>query len=307
MSVSLVAQAPAKILLFGEWAVLEGAPAIVQSLGVFFKTSLKKNHSNSFILKHQNEEFHFSNQNQKTPEFWSLTLKILESFNKNFYNDHYKGYTLETQCDWKISEGLGSSSALFLTLFLIDQKLSQAKTYLNSNELWEKIWPAYQKVFEGSGADLAAQVFGGSIVYRKGRAEKISLSKPEGLVVLHSGHKLNTQNALKKQNIATQWSNKIEKSVIDFLAHRDWEKTIDEHRKLLCEINIMREEFQNVLIEAQKINLIKTMKSTGAGGGDAFLAFLQKNSETKLHEYLISKSWWSSNYAWSTDAEWSLQ
>jgi mevalonate kinase len=307
MSVSLVAQAPAKILLFGEWAVLEGAPAILQSLSVFFKTSLKKTDSNSLILKHQNEEFHFSNENQKIPEFWSLTLKILKSFNKNFYNDHYKGYTLETQSDWKISEGLGSSSALFLTLFLIDQKLSQNKTYSNSNELWEKIWPAYQKVFQGSGADLAAQVFGGSIVYRKGQADKISLSKPEDLIILHSGKKLNTQNALKKQYIQAQWSNKIEKSVLDFLVHRDWEKTIEEHRRLLCEKNIMRDEFQNILLETQKSNLIKTMKSTGAGGGDAFLALLQKNSETKLHEYLISKSWWSSNYAWSSEVEWSLQ
>jgi mevalonate kinase len=305
--VSLVAQAPAKILLFGEWAVLEGAPAILQSLSVFFKTSLKKTDSNSLILKHQNEEFHFSNENQKIPEFWSLTLKILKSFNKNFYNDHYKGYTLETQSDWKISEGLGSSSALFLTLFLIDQKLSQNKTYSNSNELWEKIWPAYQKVFQGSGADLAAQVFGGSIVYRKGQADKISLSKPEDLIILHSGKKLNTQNALKKQYIQAQWSNKIEKSVLDFLVHRDWEKTIEEHRRLLCEKNIMRDEFQNILLETQKSNLIKTMKSTGAGGGDAFLALLQKNSETKLHEYLISKSWWSSNYAWSSEVEWSLQ
>ncbi len=307
MSVSLVAQAPAKILLFGEWAVLEGAPAIVQSLSVFFKTSLKKTHLDSFILKHQNEEFHYSNENQKTPEFWSLTLEILKSFNKNFYNDHYKGYTLVTQCDWKISEGLGSSSALFLTLFLIDQKLSQGKTYSDSKKLWDMAWPAYQKVFQGSGADLAAQVFGGSLVYRKGQAEKISLSKPEDLIILHSGKKLNTQNALKNQNTEAQWSKKITNSVLDFLIHRDWEKTIEEHRKLLREKNIMREEFQNILIEAQKCNLIKTMKSIGAGGGDAFLALLQNESKVKLQDFLDSNAWWNSNYAWSTEVEWSLQ
>lgn len=307
MSVSLVAQAPAKILLFGEWAVLNGAPAIVQSLSIFFKTSLRKNHQNSLILKHQDEEFYYSNEDQKIPEFWSLTFKILKSFNTNFYNDSYKGYTLETQCDWKISEGLGSSSALFLTLFLIDQKLSQNRTYSNSKDLWDAAWPAYQKVFQGSGADLAAQVFGGSLVYRKGLAEKISLSKPEDLIILHSGKKLNTQKALKDHSIEALWSKKIADSVLDFLVHRDWKKTIEEHRKLLCEKNIMREEFQKILIEAQKNKLIKTMKSIGAGGGDAFLALLEIESETKIQDFLKTNSWWSSNYAWSSKAEWSLQ
>lgn len=287
------AQVPGKLVLFGEWAVLQGAPALAVAVSAQF--TLDYDSRGEFAVQ------------IKSPEgdhlFASLHDSVLQSkfawFLKVF---HYfmlpeKGrYTLHR--DWRLSEGLGSSSAVFLSLRGLSHIL-QGRDPQDSLALWQHASPELRVLQGGgSGIDLATQIFGGTICLRKDQVETLNLKFPPQLRLLHTGHKFTTADELQKRTLSLSQYRTLEQSTESFLLKFDWPLAIEGHNVALKELGVFTPEIQALENEWKSLGYIDHLKTTGAGGGDTLLTLIRPEAEDKFRQAAKDKGFWFSQRTW---------
>ncbi len=310
-------QIPAKLILFGEWAVLQGYPALGCSVGKYFSAELTPQDSSSSTLNIASEEvfFEWEDLYQKAPPFLEKTCSILSYL----FDDPFelRGHTLRLIRNWKLSEGLGSSSALFLALAMLKghrdpQKRATPLLGLLNPEvlnLSEKSpVPKASKLrkqlvdFQGSGSgfDLLIQACGGFLSARidgdncEIKNEEIAI--PDEIIFVHTGKKMKTDLALgdfkdKKEALA-DYSKVIGKSSENFLIHKDWPKAMREHYVCLKNMGVVPHFVQELKDQWIEKKWITELKTTGAGGGDTLMLFINTCKRPELEADLLKKGYW---------------
>jgi mevalonate kinase len=316
MSRVFQAQAPAKLILLGEWAVLKGAPCIATPLRSHFHLRCEGEACEKNTI-----EFHSQSQSQSIfiykkgsnsiiDDFWKLALKILKILHDNNENkifENYSGSKIITQCEWKLEEGLGTSSALFLTLFLIHYKKCHDIEFQNASDLWQAAYPMYKKVFTGSGADLAAQISSSPLIYQSPYISKFNCDKSAQLQLVHTGEKISSEKSINKITLSDEWIKKMKLSVENFIKNHQWASAINEHLTYLQEIGVVNREHLEFYKFLYEKKIVKAFKSTGAGGGDGLLFWLNNENELDNFKKEIEKrNWWLSPYEWGHDQAWKI-
>jgi mevalonate kinase len=304
---ALRAQAPAKLILFGEWAVLHGAPAIAVSLKSFFSATKSSLPEPGIRLKHRREIIEIGEESslQMLPPFWQLAAQILEELEApKSWREAWQNTELETACQWKLSEGLGTSSALFLCLALLNKRELAEKT---PTQIWSSLYPLFRRSFNGSGLDLAAQIFGAPLCFRAGELEEVKMERPAELWVLHTGQKVSSSQWIRERNPSDSFMKTLRASVEDFLKGRDWPKAIEEHRRALEAFGVMNEESLAFFHEGKRAGFLETLKSTGAGGGDALLVWVPSAKTEEFQAAVAQRNWWISPYEWATAPTWTIE
>lgn len=281
-------QIPAKLILFGEWSVLDGYPALGCSVGKYFSAELiPKEDPTSLTLESHEVCFDWSNLNDKAPPFLERTSSILKSLFKNPLI--LKGNILKLYRNWKLSEGLGSSSALYLALSCLERHYSQE----DAIELRKKL-VEYQG--SGSGFDILLQSLGGfmkaEIKTDSVCLEKISMKIPEEILLVHTGKKMKTDVALKEQRDYSSFSKALGHSCEEFLLNQDWQKAIRQHNTCLEKMGVVPNfvnELKNTWLEKKWIQELKT---TGAGGGDTLMLFINPCKRPELEADLTQRGFW---------------
>lgn len=158
----VVCQAPGKLVLFGEFAVLAGHQALVASVSRFAQTTI----SASDTFKVQAE--HFGTFNEKNIDRAPSILKRVCS--------RYAGSQISIETNTKAlydhqlrtprKLGLGSSAAVTTTL--LQALHSWHDESLTPEHLFRKTFDLHHGVQgTGSGVDIAAAVFGGTIAFSR--------------------------------------------------------------------------------------------------------------------------------------------
>lgn len=180
--------------------------------------------------------------------------------------------------------GLGSSAAAIAALC----KLILQQNGVDDQLLWYKVSSLAHERFSsglGSGADVAASVFGGSIIFQKGSLpKKVDLSKAwPKFIFIDTMRSQNTRNfvaqfmARKEEQAVVNFAMRSEKLVEDFLkdpSHEIFDELFILLRDLgsTCSMPIISPEHKTIKDVANALG--GSAKPSGAGGGDLAIAML---------------------------------
>ncbi len=274
---------PGKIVLFGEWAVLKGSPALSIAITQLCKTQYEiqevaRGRAVSVHWKTPLEELQFPNAQE---EDLSFLEKLLFQIKPQFSAE------LKSEFEWDLSHGLGSSSALVLSAMGIFSSAA-FKTFVEMNLIWleaRKLQQALQGG-KGSGIDLAAQICGGAVVVQGDSLQKFELKLPPEIFFLHSGKKHSTAQALEF-GVPTDLYKKISKSSEQFLGggvNPDWEKAISEHNLAFRDSEILDSKITELSTHLKQSKISASLKSCGAGGSETIMVFAEVSRHEKIRE-----------------------
>ncbi|MBW7889905.1 MAG: hypothetical protein H3C48_02545 [Chitinophagaceae bacterium] len=281
-------KAHGKLLLFGEYIVLEGSKCLAIPLHYHQTLTVKKSDSLHHIWRslESGKEWFSCSFNDKLDILQSNHAEAADTLRQLLMLIYNKLPTLfqekryfEVNADFPLKWGLGSSSTLV-------SLLSQ----------WSGLDPyaLLDNSFGGSGYDIACATASGPILYEKSNRKTQSVMLPDSissrLLFIYSGRKqLTTQETLrfKGRDIpknAVDRMNQMIDGVLQTKQIADFEKYINESESLLASL-LQKEAIQEVLFKDYPYSI----KSLGAWGGDFFMASYRDEKEAR--DYFSQKGY----------------
>ncbi|MCL6096235.1 MAG: mevalonate kinase [Patescibacteria group bacterium] len=302
----IAVSAPGKLMLFGEHAVVYNHPCLVTAVDQRMRATVE-------ILDSQ--EFQFEAPDVKVTEYKKSLSELgigdipkgaqfVEIAVKNIAEKYplKSGLKVTTASEFSSQFGFGSSSAS--TVCVIKAISELLGLSLSQKEIFDL---SYKTVLDiqgkGSGFDVAAAVFGGTLYFITGgkTIESLEISSLP-LMVGYSGVKADTVTLINKvketfadnnerlQEIYNEIEAIVEKAK-PFVASGDWKQVgslMNENQKLLKELGVSIDKLDNMISGAIEAGAYGA-KLSGAGGGDCMIA-LAPEDKTKLVENAITKA-----------------
>jgi len=277
-----------KLLLTGEYAVLDGAKALAiptkfgQHLEVIqIEDGESKIHWESYDVNHKLWLEYDSISRVKSTEQLMLEkiLQVVDELNPLIFSNHSFEFTTKLEFDRKW--GLGSSSTLLYCL-----------------AEWAQIdmFELLEKTFGGSGYDLVSASCDDAILYttknKKADWEPVTLDFPfkEHLFFVYLGKKKNSREAISHYRMSKSSEEFIDK-ITTLTTDLAKAKTLEEfqgimliHEKLLSKRLLVPTLNESIFKDTRKL----VAKSLGGWGGD-FILVATDMGEIELKKYMESK------------------
>ncbi len=281
--------APGKLMLFGEHAVVYGKLCLVTAVSQRLSLKAEKLKAAEFIL--EAPDVKITGYRKPLSEVGKGEIpkgaKFVEIALANFLAKHKisGGVKFETVSQFKATFGFGSSSASVACAVVALSNLFNIK--LDGKELFDI---AYKTVTDiqgvGSGVDLAAAIYGGTLLYVTGGKviESVKVKKLP-LIVGYTGIKADTVTLIKqvkeRMNKYPQFFTAIYDSIEEIVlnAKKALEKgdfqTVGELMNLnqgyLEAIGVGSKELASLIYAARNVGAYGA-KLSGGGGGDCMIA-----------------------------------
>lgn len=242
---------PAKCILFGEYAVVEGWPGIAFSIPEF-TTTIIISFSDHFEYKGASED---------------IIRELCELFHVNAQ--------IQIQSTIPMGVGLGSSAAFLVALITALSEYSGIKV-----NLFQMAWEWEHRLHNGksSGLDIAACIAGMKdlsksvvIKYQKGNYEVLNLSLPQNLCIYDSCIK----RVVKEVDHGKDSLKSLGEFTERFLRNGSLEKLIKEANEYLDKLGVVPSELKEKLAGLY-------WKMTGAGKGGCFIVLHSGESSVPL-------------------------
>ena len=246
----MTTSAPGKLMLFGEHAVVYGYPCIVTAIS-------------ARLVVQQGESSGDTRFIDAAVRAWGKP-----------------GQTFSAKSSFSGKYGFGSSSAVTVA----------ALKFLRPDATEQELFDAAYKIVleiqgKGSGFDVAAAVYGGTIYYIKNRKIEPLVISNMPLVVGYTGIKADTvsliNNVAKKKKENPEKVDRIFGNIAKIVEEAkakmiggDWErvgKLMDFNQEYLRDLGVSSEKLE-ALISAAKAAGAWGAKLSGAGGGDCMIA-----------------------------------
>ena len=279
---TVTVSAPGKLLLLGDHAVVYGYPCIVTAVDQRIVVTVAESASDGVTYDTKGSDTKFLDAVLKQAEaLWGTVSHIL--------------VTTRSQFSSKI--GLGSSAAVTVAfLFGLSKFLGKP---LNQLDLFRVAYKAILSVQGvGSGFDVAAAVYGGTIRYVMGGKEITPLdARALSLVVGYTGVKADTativkdvkkkyeENKDKVSRIFEAIGGLVDQAVPRFEEH-DWErvgKFMDFNQEYLRDLGVSSEKLETLILAAKNAGALGA-KLSGAGGGDCMIALVTNDTKKSVED-----------------------
>jgi len=280
-SKSYKASAPGSLMLFGEHAVLHGSQAIVYAIDRYITATLVPRADQIIHIKATNfgeYKLNISDFVIKPP--FEFVLTAIAKYLQNLPS----GFDLLIKSEFAENIGLGSSAAVSVaTLKVLQERL---KLVSKPMQLVKDAREVVQKVQGvGSGADVAASVFGGVIVYKMNPLRIKRLTNKPPLTVVYSGKKTLTVEVIHKvmalekrhQQLFSslyQLINKCVTKAIPAINNKNWQKLgelMNIHQGLQDAMGVNNEALASLIFNLRQNSHIYGAKISGSGLGDCVI------------------------------------
>jgi mevalonate kinase len=290
--------APGKLMLFGDHAVVHDRPCIVTAVDYRISTIIEKTNDNKIIinapdLNVKNYEVSIDDLENEHPRKVVFALTAIKNFFKKY--NIKSGLNIKTKSEFSSEFGLGSSSAV--TVNIIKGLAGLFKIKMSNKDLFDL---SYKTVLEiqqvGSGFDVAAAIYGGSLFFVTGGKiiEPIRI-KELPIIVGYTGVKADTATLVKmvyrrlaeepeKINKNFDESSKIVNEAREEIKKSNWKRVgelMDLNQDLLRDLGVSSKELER-LISAAKDAGAYGAKLSGAGGGDCMIAIADEKNHKNV-------------------------
>ncbi len=330
MTKTVIVSAPGKLMLFGEHAVVQEKPCIVTAVNQRLKLTAEKLNEPYFQLEAKDVgivgykkplsdvgkgevpkgakfvEIALSNflkrMNRHPGEHSNSRIKNGNDSGLRQNDELGSGIKIKTISQFKSTFGFGSSSASTICTL---KALSELYNILIPKKEFFEI--AYKTVLDiqgvGSGFDIAAAIYGGTLYYVTGGKVVESLKiKSLPLIVGYTGVKADTATLVKEVNTRRDKYPKLFKSIFDDIAQiveeakvalkkQDFEKLgelMNLNQGYLEAMGVGSKELANLIFAARDAGAYGA-KLSGAGVGDCMIA-IAPPSKKKTVENAIRKA-----------------
>lgn len=278
---SFRASAPGSMMLLGEYAVLQGKPSVICAINKRMTVTL---------TPRQDDRFEIDSDIFGKYETTLSTLEVEKPFQfvlgvlKNFQGKLRHGCNIKIESEFSDKIGLGSSAAVTVaTLSAVVNWLNIRMSPLELIRQGKNIVRLTQGV--GSGADVAAAVFGGIVSYQAQPffAERFNMTYP--LSALYAGYKTKTADAIKQvqtkfeiyPNLYRHLTNSIGQCAsegIQMLRREDWIKfgeVMNIQQGIMQSIGVSSPLMQSLVEELHEQPTVLGAKISGSGLGDCVI------------------------------------
>lgn len=294
--------APGKLMLFGEHAVVYNRPCIVTAVDQRIVVAVQP--IENLVLEINAPDVGIKGYQKK---ICSLSVddnvpkgaRFLETAVKSFfakYNTQF-GIKVNTQAGFSSEFGFGSSSAVTVGVLKALAEITGKK--ITNQELFDLSYQTIQEVQKtGSGFDLAAAIWGGTIYFKTGGEAIESLEvRKLPFVVGYTGVKADTPTLIRQvadlrkrdkrriENIFDQIASLAEEAK-QALMTRDWKRAgrlMNLNQELLEKLKVSTSKLM-ILIEAAREAGAYGAKLSGAGGGDCMIALVPERKKKEVEE-----------------------
>jgi len=302
----IIVSAPGKLMLFGEHAVVYGRPCIVTAVNQRLKVSAQFLKKKEFYLdapdvyiKGYTKSIKLLGQGH-IPKEAAFVEGALYTMYNNFHIPF--GVSITTSSDFSSQFGFGSSSAS--TVCTIKALSDLLQLNLPKREIFDL---AYKTVLDiqkkGSGFDVAAAVFGGTLYYLSGgKTIDPLLIDAIPLVVGYSGIKAETVTLMElvkekmnaEPDIVEDIFNNIETIVFEakraMLASK-WEELgelMNRNQAYLYSLGVSIKKIDDMITAAKTAGAYGG-KLSGAGGGDCIVALTPSEKKDMVEKAIEAK------------------
>lgn len=285
---SYKASAPGSLMLFGEHAVLHGKMALVAAVNKYIHATLVPRVDKEInIVAPAIGALKTSLNRLKSASAFAFVLAAIEHEKIHLHS----GFDIFIESEFPTSLGLGSSAAVTVAvLAVLKQWHNKVKTTQPTKAYLTQVLVAARQVVRkvqglGSGADVAASVFGGVVQYRSRPLliRRIATALP--LTVIYSGRKIPTAQVVaqveklraKNRSALAAVDNAIEQCVKDAaiaIKQKHWEhlgEIANIHQGLQDALGVNNTELATIIFALRNTNKIYGAKISGSGLGDCVI------------------------------------
>ena len=298
--------APGKLMLFGEHAVVYDHPCLVTAVDQRISLTAELIDESNFELEATDVDV--SNYKKPISDLGQGDIpkgaKFVEIAVKNTAEQYpiiNKGLRITTSSEFSSKFGFGSSSASTVCTVKALSELFDLK--LDNKAVFDL---AYKTVLDiqgkGSGFDVAAAVYGGTIYFLTGgkTIEPLNI-KDLPLIVGYSGVKADTVTLINQvkekfadsndrlQELYSEMEEIVEKAK-PLIVSSNWPevgKLMSENQKLLKELGVSIEKLDDMIGLAVSAGAYGA-KLSGAGGGDCMIALSADSDRSKVEKGIES-------------------
>ncbi len=296
---SFKASAPGKLMLLGEHAVLHGHRCIVCAVNQRMSIIVNPRNDSTITIDSELGQYQADLKNPFIDPTFRFVLSVIDQ-HKDFLSN---GFDLTIKSDFNATVGLGSSAAVTAAMtaaifFLADIDPDPVKIFDHSLVTIRTVQGA------GSGADLAASVFGGILLYRFLPNEIVPLKNIHPITVVNSGSKTPTTEVIqiveqKRKKYPDQF--KYIYQAMDAGAERaaqainnnDWQtlgELLTMNQGLMDAIGVSTKKLATIAYSLQTNPGILGAKISGSGLGDCVVGLGQPESGLDYKVLPISMS-----------------
>lgn len=279
---SYSAKIPGSLMLFGEHAVLHGYPAIVCTINKYINVVLTPRHGQKVVINSVSlGELEFDLSDIKVMPPFKFVLTAILNFKKQIID----GFDLKISSDFSEQVGLGSSAAVTVAVLSVIHKWLNGKVPDNLAlfKMARRIVQQVQGV--GSGADIAASVYGGAVMYTMDPLTIKLLANVPQIKAVYSGKKIPTVVVIKKTEAMRKKHPKIFAGLYKSMGNcaeqaalainkKDWQKLgelMNINQGLLDALGVNNEILSQLIYDLRVAPDILGAKISGSGLGDCVI------------------------------------
>jgi len=297
------ASAPGKLMLFGEHAVVYGFPCIVTAVDLRYSVAVERVPASTVavdtpVMRKYGQSFSAPMETilgqTDPPKAAAFVLAAVKCFHRQYPFDG--GLTIQTDGP-EVSYGLGSSSAV--TVATVAALAELFEVTVTGREMYTMALDAVLEVQgKGSGFDVAAATFGGTLYFEHGGKVIESLEVPElPIVIGFSGDKVSTTNLIEQVAGLRERHPETVDGIFDviheivwhakrFLDTKDWAglgDLMNINQGLLDALGVSTPQLAKQIFAARKAGAFGA-KLSGAGGGDCMFAMVDAVKKPQVSE-----------------------